>query len=140
MSLLEQLSDLVEDKTPEAIARAVERAKTVADDYLAGPERDLAKSALDRIGRSSGALGHLGAGGLVSLIAHFHLGEVDDAKRSFLAESATYEELRNASHSASEKAIRERMNREAAWQETYELMRDLGKIAIKVLPLILMAA
>ena len=140
MSLLDQLADLAENKSPEAIRRAVVRAKAVAGDHLGGPERDLAKAALDRIGQSSAALGHLGAGGLVSLIAQFHMGQQDDAKAVFFRGSATLAELDAATDELTAATIRDRINREAAWQETYELMRDLGKIAIKVLPLILMAA
>lgn len=140
MSLIDKLSKLAENKSPEVIDRVVKRARQLADDNLNGPERDIAKRALDRIGEASEALGHLGSGGLISLLARFHLGDEEEARLAFLAGSASYEELRKASHDLGEAAMRDRLNREAYWAEVRELVKDLGQIAVKVIPLLLMAA
>ncbi len=140
MSLLDKLANLAEDRSPEVVERIVERAKHLADENLNGPERDIAKMALDKISDKSTSLGHLGAGGLVSLLARFHLGEEDQAEVDYLAQGATFSERLAASRDASEEAIRERVNRERAWAEVRDLLKDLGQIAVKVIPLILMAA
>ena len=125
MSLIDKLTTLAEEKSPDVIERLVGNARDLASEHLNGPERDMAKRALDRLGDSSEALGHLGAGGLVALLAQFHLGNTEGAKASFLGSEPTFQEV---------------LNREAYWLEVRELVQDLGQIAIKVIPLLIMAA
>lgn len=139
MSLIDKLADLAEEKSPGLIEKAVAKARDLADENLNGPERDLAKRALDRIGEEAEALGHLGVGGLVSLLARFHLGEEDQAKLDYLADSATLDELLDESYASSAATANERVNREMAWHRVRDLFKDLGSLTIKVIPLLLMA-
>lgn len=140
MSLIDKLTTLAEEKSPDVIERLVGNARDLASEHLNGPERDMAKRALDRLGDSSEALGHLGAGGLVALLAQFHLGNTEGAKASFLGSEPTFQEVLDAQDASTDGVVRERLNREAYWLEVRELVQDLGQIAIKVIPLLIMAA
>jgi hypothetical protein len=140
MSLLEKIAGLAEERSPDLVDKLVDKARGLADDHLNGPERDLAKRALDRLGESSEALGHLGAGGLISVLARLHLGQEDQAERAFMIAGMDFQEVLDAQDASTDGVIRERLNREAYWLEVRELVKDLGQIAVKVIPLLLMAA
>ena len=51
-----------------------------------------------------------------------------------------FQEVLDAQDASTDGVIRERLNREAYWLEVRELVKDLGQIAVKVIPLLLMAA
>ena len=139
MSLLDKLEGLVEDKGADWIEKLIEKAKERADDHLNGPEADLAKIALDKIGYESDALAHLGQGGLVSLLTRVATREDEQAKLTYLTAGATFEERRAASHAATAEAVNERLNREMAWDSVLEMLKGLGKMLWRVIPLLIAA-
>ena len=140
MSLLNSLLELADDKTPNAIAGMLRKAKDLADEHLAGPERDLAKSALDKIAEHSDALAHLGKGGLIAVVTLTGFSRLNEAKLAYLMAGASFEERRRASMDSTEETTNERINRERAWADVQDTLKALGMIALKVLPLLLAAA
>ena len=139
MSFLDDIEALVEDKDTDWIDRLVEKAKEQAEDHFSGPEADLARSALDKIGNNSEQLAHLGHGGLLSLLTRVVSREDEQARLTYLAFGATFDERRAASHAAASTAINERLNRELAWDGVLEMLKGLGKVLWRVIPLLLAA-
>jgi len=140
MGLVDKLPGLIEDKSPEVLRKGLGKAKELADEHLNGPERDLAKNAIDKIANKSDQLAHLGVSGVLGLVTQFHLGDKEKARLSYLAEVATFEERIAAAQESNREAVRARINRQRAWEDVREVLTDIGQIALKVIPLLLMAA
>lgn len=139
MSLLDVLEGLVDDKATDWLEQLVDAASERADDHLNGPEADLAKIALRKIGHEADALAHLGHGGLLSLLTRVAMREDEQAQLTYLTAGASFEERRAASHAATADAVREGLNRERAWESVLEMLKGLGKMLWRVIPLLLAA-
>ncbi len=139
MSFLDRLETLVDDKDADWIEKLIGSAIDRADDHLNGPEATLAKNALRKIGHEADALAHLGHGGLLSLLTRVASREDDQARLTYLATGTSFEERRAASHAATADVVRERLNRERAWDSVLEMLKGLGKMLWRVIPLLLAA-
>ena len=137
MSLLDELAGMAGDKGAEGIEELMDKAKDLAGDHLDGPEADLAKTALDKISARSEALAHLGQGAVVSLIARIATGEDELARQDFLR--MNFADRIAASEGSSADTVRDRVNRERYWYEVQEMIQDLGKMALKILPFLIAA-
>jgi len=141
MSLLDALPGLIEDRGAGVIERLAERAiEAIADSGYPEGDRDLAHQALDAISANSANLAHLGAGGLVSVLTYSGIGSRDKARLAYLASGASFEERRAASHAATAASVEARLERERNWEQTKAMLETIGKVALKVIPLLLAAA
>lgn len=137
MSLIEHVAGF-DGEGEDALLKALDKAKVLVDERFDGPERDMAKTGLDTISGYAGPLAHLGVGGVVSVMAQVGFDRNEDAQATFL--TLSFEERREASHASTDETVRERLNRERSWNEVEAMLKDLGTLALKLIPLLLMAA
>lgn len=140
MSLLSSIAGLAEDKGADAIEDLLGKAAELADEHLDGPEAGLAKEALEGLSERTEELAHLGTAGVVALVTRWTFQGASAAKLTYLAQSATFEERRAASHAATADAVKARSDRDQAWETVKATLEDVGKIALKLIPLLLAAA
>ena len=138
----DSLPELLNEQTPQAMEVLLARAGVVAENTLEGEERDLVIEGLARVSMETEAIGHLTSAALSSVIALASTGSETEARARFVQGPllTDFERTRALSHASTAETIKVRMQREADWDAMKVLLKDLGKIALKLLPLLLAAA
>jgi len=86
------------------------------------------------------ALAAVGRSGAKDVLGQLKVGNRDAARRAYMANSATYEELLAQVKADADKAGRATAAREAAWQEIEDGLKEAGMVALRIaIPLLLAA-
>ena len=139
MSLLESLEGALDDQADDWLDGLADEAGALADKHLGLGDAALVKGGLSLLQDSGKDLAHLGIGGLVSVVARYAAGDVDGARLRYLETGATFAERRAASHASTADTVAATSDREATWEGVQGTLEELGAIALKILPLLLMA-
>lgn len=123
--MIQHLVKLDLDRSESSIESCLNGAKALTEEYLNGPERDLAARSLDRLSERSYCFAHLSSAELISIIISFNLYQEELAKSVY---------LNNIGDSI------DRLNKEAFWYETHDLLLDLRSAGLKLTPFMIMAA
>lgn len=141
MSVLDTLEELLVDQADDWLDDLTDGAGELADEHLSPGEAALAKGGLSLLKDAGSELAHLGAGGLVSVVARYAGGDVDGARIRYLGSGkATIDELVDASRASTAASVAATQAREATWESVQATLEELGAVALKILPLLLMAA
>ena len=84
-------------------------------------------------------LAHLGGKDLATVLSMVGVGS-PRAKAAFVSPSLSFQETRAVSHAATAATIASRVEREAAWARVKVVLLELGKVALKIAPLLMAVA
>lgn len=84
-------------------------------------------------------LAHLGGKDLATVLSMVGVGS-PRAKSAFVSPALSFEERRAVSHAATAATITARVERDAAWDRVKVVLIELGKIALKIAPLLMAVA
>lgn len=137
MSLLDKLADkaldAVDDKGGEWFDKGMEKAVDLLESSALGrDEKTDVRGALTEVSARKGSLLHLGKGGLVSVLASLGVGHHGEARARFIKslESATFDELMDASTAAAAHVIKDAEDREKAWEEVKDMAGTIARLAV----------
>ncbi len=140
MSLLDKLADkgldLVDDKGGAWFDKGLSKAAALVNGSdLSATEKAGAKTALSVIATRKASLMHLGKGGLVAVLGSLGVGNDEAARVRFLRslETATFDDLMDASTAASAAVIKDAEDREKAWEEVKDMAGTIARLAIPFL-------
>lgn len=117
--LIKRSRDYVEDET------GIDR------DGMASGTRTATLRSLDTIEGHKADLLHLGAFGLVDLLAQISMGRTNEAVLTYLRETATLEELLAASEASDASVLERTAERKAAFKKGVEVVKGLGSLTAR---------
>jgi len=144
VSLVQELLDKAEERGPDWIGRALEKATSIAKQNL--PEGELLEATeqgiagLEDIAPQLARLGHTG---LVSVVTKFYTGDERGAELEYLSAGAKGETLKamlDRSYQASAEAVSDRVQRDKDWRAVKDKLSELGQLVVRVLPYLIAAA
>ncbi len=137
MTLLDKLADkgldLVDDKGGEWFDKGIGKAADLVNGSdLSEFEKVSAVRALTVVSSRKASLIHLGKGGVVAVLASLGVGDQDGARARFLKslETATFDELMDASTAAAAHVIKDAEDREKAWKEVKDMAGTIARLAV----------
>ena len=142
MSLLSTIEGVVGDRAEDWLSGTLDRAEGLAADHIVGPVQSaLVAKAFTMIREHEGELARLGGGGLVSLLTRAGFSKVDDAKLTYLRSgTATVAELIKASHRSTAEVAAATQKRVEDWKKVEQLLEEIGSVALRLIPFLIMAA
>lgn len=132
---------LLEERGPGWIDKALDKTVELARDAGLDPnEAALAIDAAEVVREHKGALTGVAVDAFRNTMALAWDGQIDAARRAFLETEASYDERRAAMQAGTDATYKDRVEREAAWAELADMFEEIGKMALKALVPILLAA
>jgi len=100
---------------------------------------DDVRQGFDKLKEIAPDLAHLGGKDLATLLSMVGV-RSPRMKAAFVSPSLSFQEARAASHEATAATIQARVDREAAWDRVKVVLIELGKVALKIAPLLMAVA
>jgi len=150
MSLLDpsELLDKLGDKAEEEFADKgagwfddlLGEGRKLVDEELDDELKDGATEALDKLEAGKAPILRLGEFGLAKIVGYFGTDKEEDARNVYIATTASYEERRKWMQEGGDLAQKDREERDKAWEETKETLKEIGMTGLKLLAKLLAGA
>lgn len=130
-TLLAKGVDLIDDKGEEWLGKVIGEGRKLLDTEVDGETAKAGHDALELLDENKQPFVRLGKVGFAQLVAYWEDGEEAEARRQYLATSATYAERRAAMHEAGDAATKDADERKAAWEAVEAVLKKIGTVGLQ---------